>query len=300
MDVSENLYQNYNDIDDTIIESVKQEMLPRFKSTIDYDPKDVDLLSNDNWFITRHAMVCNRRVQFTTFIKDLVDKIDTCLKVRRQLGLHQIKPTDFPREFYELRVFDLGFDDVTKKSVIHIRLGNYVDIPEFADQIVRFVVYCASECFKTLAPYQQFVCITDASKFEVEDVNTRTMYSLMTSMDAIGQYMFETTYMFNVVEPLNRVIQFFSNNFNTYRRNTIKMVKTDDYKEKVPLSQWPKSLGGQLEMRPYLPENLNLSNCISLEDFANMHSIPDKNFARASRTLRNVIRSTSIRSSNNG
>jgi len=292
---AEKMYKSYKDVDKCVVDAVKLEILSKFSSTKDYNSKDVDLLVDNDWLITRHVMVCNRRVIWSKLVNSVVKKVDHCLRVRHELNLPEFKHTDFPREFYELRIFEIGFDDVTQRTVVHIRLGNYVDIPEFSEHVVKFLIYCASEGFNMMTPFNQLVCVYDATNFEVEDVNSKTIYNFMSSLNAVGQFMSEKVYIYNVGQTFERAVNFYINNFNKYRRDTITMVKPGEEIEKVPQNQWPVTIGGQLETEPLIPPGLNLEDCISLEKFAELNSIPEKTFEKAARTLRNLVKSMSIR-----
>ena len=148
---------------------VKSEILNRFDHHPNgYDQSDLHLITDNDWLIIR-ILIKIGDLPPNQLIKVGIEKVDTHLKLRSKYSMSSMVATQIPREFHELRLFEIGHDRFGHLIVV-INLRHWFDMVGFEEAKTEAVLVWSELFLRTLEPYQQVVSFMDISQLSLREL----------------------------------------------------------------------------------------------------------------------------------
>ena len=134
---------------DNVIDAVRQEVLTKIDEIgeFKFDVRDINRVKRDQLFLSR--FVAEKSKDIVSLSDDVVDitgqAVINCLQWRQTMGVNDLRPEDFPEEFYKsgiLSFTESGGESGHGEVTVFICARRYKKIDGCTDLIIKFVVFC--------------------------------------------------------------------------------------------------------------------------------------------------------------
>ena len=159
-------------LDPHVLSMVKSEILNRFdKQDNGYDQSDKHLITDNDWLITRIVSKCGDLPRNQLITKG-VRKVDIHLKLRSKYSMSSMVPTQIPRHFHEIGLFEVGRDRYGQLMVV-INLRHWFNMPGFQEAQIEVVLVWTELFINYLKPYEQVELFMDSSLLSLKESRSK-------------------------------------------------------------------------------------------------------------------------------
>lgn len=128
--------------DDLLISLVRQRVLDLIDlEPSRYDFRDVDTVRGDDYFIARFVADRLTDSDEDDVIEPAAHAITAALAWRRDFGINDLKLTDFPLDFYESGILEVGELEGDHLAV-YVRGRNYRKVAGWTDIVLKYIAFC--------------------------------------------------------------------------------------------------------------------------------------------------------------
>lgn len=130
--------KNFGFIDNSFVVEMREKFLASetYQNQKDlFHPEDIRKIIEDDWYIKRFIIAAYKNID------EAVKLMSTAMQWRKEQGLHELKDSDFPREFFETGGLFQYEADVNGAPSLIMRLKFLKRVPELIEHMKLFCMY---------------------------------------------------------------------------------------------------------------------------------------------------------------
>ena len=127
--------ENLKTLNPAVIEAIRIRFVKNASDSPHYEESDVEMIKQNDWQIQRFLL------EHKAEPEDAFAALNNAMKWRKEMNIHQMKDTDFPREFYQSGYIMRYGRDMNDSTVIIFRANIHRKVDEWADRVQKFFIY---------------------------------------------------------------------------------------------------------------------------------------------------------------
>lgn len=262
-----------DDYDDSSarIEQVRRSVLRRFRH--DYLPDsfyddDIEKIRTNDWSIERF-FVESKDVERTT------DAIIKSLLWRKSIRIREIKPNDFPQEFFKTGLFEFGTCKSTGQRMLYLRANKYRRIPELTEHLFQ-LGNCMFEQLDQELKGSRMSAFLDVSGLSIENADVAFLHHFLDLMFDYFPNCLEKVYVYEVSWFLKPVLYLLLKVLPDRFTKIVTVISHRNALLHISQDFLPITAGGTMETNVEVPPDSK-----SLEEFMRLHGLSESVVTKA-------------------
>lgn len=289
-----------------LMEQMRQRVLQLAQedSSRQFDQVDLEAIATGNDLLWRFALfqlendssVADKSDLNKVNIDRAVELLLGTLKWRKEYGIHEIKDSDIPREFYQLKMFTYAMHHDKKRIFLFIRVSKYKNISSsIRALIIKGIVHEIEKKISHFAnKYENGVCdlkpviILDCSGIKYHSIDIHLLTEMVTIVSNHFPQVVDQFWVYDLPWVAGYLFPLFVKAIPSVFARRIKKVYFDDAVASVGLDSLPGFMGGTSSIEPVLETP---STAASLEELAKKKAL-DKSDVKKFLEHFNSVKST--------
>lgn len=245
-----------------------------------YHENDVVKVKSSDWFIDRFI-----KEHETDSTMNVSRYIIECMKWRKDIGINDVKSSDFPKEFYDTELFRIGHLD-DGRIMIYLTCHRFRRLDGFTDLWVDFFLHCYESQYDTHKDGTSMVALVDVTGVGLSCVDLPLFFKLMSIVLKYYPSLVSKVYIMDmswIFKPIAKVI--FAALPKKYA-NMVSFLSRDEFKSKVGTNKVPDFMGGPIDTYRIEPPE----NCPTLEQVAGDSGITVAQIKKAKKVFNEITR----------
>lgn len=234
-----------------------------------YAEEDIELIKTSEWYVKRFLLAASRKTD------KAYENLRTTLRWRKEHKLHEVKPSEFPREFYEIGGLFTYECDREGRPTIYMRIRMHRKISELVVPIQQFLFY---NIFRMDQEYNHrgVTIIFDCQSVGYANVDLDLLKSLIDVAYQHFPFVIQRVLVYEMHWMLNAVRKMAMALMPANMTSLLVFVNKNDITEYIVRESLPDFMGGTCK-RNYraVPEG-----CVTVNLVAREHNISDEAFDR--------------------
>lgn len=245
-----------------------------------YHENDVVKVKTSDWFIDRFIKE-NETASATTVSRCIIE----CIKWRKDIGINDVKSSDFPKEFYDTELFRIGHLD-DGNIMIYLSCHRFKRLDGFTDLWVDFFLHCYESQYESYKDGTNILALLDVGNVGLSSVDLPLFFKLMSIVLKYYPSLVSKVYVMDmswIFKPIAKVI--FAALPKKYA-NMVRFLSKDEFKTKVGIKKVPDFMGGSIDTYRIEPPE----NCVTLEQVAGESGITNLQIRKAKKVFNEMNR----------
>lgn len=254
-----------------LIDQMRSKMIQVLESkSTDVSTMDIDSIKNSRDLLRRFALSTSNSSSNeadnlqSVNIDKACDQLLKTLKWRKEFGIHEIKDSDFPREFYKLNLFSYSLDTSEKTLIIFVRASKYKSISnDTRDLFIRGIIH---EIEKKINQFEldyprgimnfRTVIVLDATNIGVSNIDLQLLISMFSIINNHYPSIVEQIYLYSIPWFARYLVPILLKALPESIGSKIKQISKSEAETTIG-HLLPKFMGGSSSINPSLeiPEN---------------------------------------------
>lgn len=253
------------------IEKFRQKVLNQIEEEKDnfrVHEKDIKLIENTKdllWRFLLYELELNdkltNKLDLNQVNYDKASKLllDT-LKWRFEFGLHTFSDSDFPAEFYRMKMFTYALHEDKKRIFLFIRVCKYINISsEIRDFIIKGIIHEIEKKIVLFDPMYQHgvwdlkpIIVLDCTGIKYQSIDIQLLINMLTIVANHYPQVVDEFWMYGVPWFAKYLVPIVLKTIPVVLGKRIIQISYDDAVKRVGRNMLPKFMGGTSEIEPDL------------------------------------------------
>ena len=253
------------------IETLRQNVLKQIREeneVLRVHEKDVQLIENSKDLLWRFLLFDLELNDKVTDKKDLkqvnyqnaAKLLLATLKWRHDFGIHTSADSDFPREFYKMKMFTYALHEKEQRVFLFIRVCKYINISsEVRDFIIRGIIHEIEKkimLFEPMYPHGVWdlrpIIVLDCTGIKYASIDIQLLINMLTIVANHYPQAVDEFWMYGVPWFAKYLVPIVLKAIPAVFGKRVTQVSHEEAVSKVGLNMLPKFMGGTSEIQPDL------------------------------------------------
>lgn len=236
-------FMNTPNCEPQLIETTRQMLRERYELRPDSFYKfDVDLILTDDWSVTRFLLRCRRDPQRT------VDLMEASSKFRKEFGMGETQPSDFPSEIHEVGGIFKYAPDRAGNTTLWMRARYHRRSQEMQHIMKQFILCVMEQCDKA-SNGRGVAVVFDLSRCGIKNADPGFLYWLLNSFRSYCPKGLSYIIVYNLPWVLNATCSIALSWLSSTNRKRLRFIEGDEITRFIAPENLPDFVpGGQCKL----------------------------------------------------